>query len=42
MMVPADSEEGDEESEGQVFDSSEEGQTTCPHDSSEEYDPFAR
>lgn len=42
MMVPADSEEGDEESEGQVFDSSEEDQTTCPHDSSEEYDPFAR
>lgn len=42
MMVPADSEEDDEESEGQVFDSSEEDQTTCPHDSSEEYDPFAR
>ena len=42
IMVPADSEEGDEESEGQVFDSSEEDQATCPHDSSEEYDPFAR
>ena len=41
-MVPADSEEDDNESEGQVFDSSEEDQTTCPHDSSEEYDPFAR
>lgn len=42
MMVPADGEEGDEESEGQVFDSSEEDQTACPSDSSEEYDPFAR